>query len=138
LPEQGACNGLFANYEFAMFTRQPLAIDDALIPGTPFGDAHGRIRPLLNYMAHYSAEAILNPNETCEFPQDFPGVGGRCLIFDAYKPEAGDETFGMMTIIEIFRSEMEFARENGGGALIRRLKAAGHYPYSDLNREPVA
>jgi len=31
-----------------------------------------------------------------------------------------------------------FARGQGGGKLIDRLKNAGHYPYSDLEREPVA
>jgi hypothetical protein len=38
----------------------------------------------------------------------------------------------------VFRSEMEYARENGGAKLIRRLKKAGYYPYSDLDREAVA
>ena len=33
---------------------------------------------------------------------------------------------------------MNFARKNGGAKLIKRLKAAGHYPYSDMNRKPVA
>jgi len=44
----------------------------------------------------------------------------------------------MHAIIEVFRSEMDFARENGGASLLQRLDDAGHYPYSDLDREPVA
>jgi hypothetical protein len=33
---------------------------------------------------------------------------------------------------------MEFARKNGSEQLMNKLKVARHYPYSDLNREPVA
>jgi hypothetical protein len=32
---------------------------------------------------------------------------------------------------------MEFARDKGGSVLIELLKQNGHYPYSDLDREPV-
>ena len=40
--------------------------------------------------------------------------------------------------MEIFRSEMDFARANGGEELVAKLKAEGHYyPYSDLDRAPV-
>jgi hypothetical protein len=39
--------------------------------------------------------------------------------------------------IEVFPSEMKHAMENGSASLLRKLKAAGHYPYSDLDREPV-
>jgi hypothetical protein len=65
-------------------------------------------------------------------------VGGKCLIFDAYNVEHNAfEDFGVMLVMEVFRSEMEFARANGGEELLDRLKAFGHYPYSDMNREPV-
>jgi hypothetical protein len=33
---------------------------------------------------------------------------------------------------------MEYARRNGSEELLEKLKVAGHYPYSDLDREPVA
>ena len=65
-------------------------------------------------------------------------VGGKCLIFDAYGLRGRERSFGVLAIIEIHRSEMDFARSAGGAELIKRLKAAGHYPYSDLDREPVA
>jgi hypothetical protein len=42
-----------------------------------------------------------------------------------------------MVVMEIFRKEMDFARANGGAALLEKLKLAGHYPYSDLDRDPV-
>ena len=66
-------------------------------------------------------------------------VSNKCLIFDAYGPQPGTpKAFGLMAAIEIFRSEMDFAREAGGRQLLDLLNDAGHYPYSDLDREPVA
>jgi len=32
---------------------------------------------------------------------------------------------------------MNYARQHGGKRLIARLKNAGYYPYSDLDRAPV-
>lgn len=140
LPDQGSANRLFSCYEMAMFTRHPVNLDDAKNPNTPFGKAHGNINRILNFVAPYSAQATLNGGETCEFPADMEHVGGKCLIFDHYGHHADDlvTSFGVLAILEVFRSEMEFAREQGGGELIARLKAAGHYPYSDLDRAPVA
>jgi hypothetical protein len=43
-----------------------------------------------------------------------------------------------LAVIEVFRSEMDYARKNGGAKLLHRLKAKGHYPHYDLDREPVA
>jgi hypothetical protein len=140
-PCEGSSNRVFACYELAMFTRHPLNLDQAKDELTPFGRAHSNINSILNYIARYSASATLNPNETCEFPAEMELVGGKCLIFDAYgDPPTGDarRAFGILGIIEVHRSEMEFARSAGGAELISRLKAAGHYPYSDLEREPVA
>jgi hypothetical protein len=138
---EGSSNRVFSCYEIAMFTRHPLNLDQAKDDATAFGRAHTNINSILNYIAPYSASATLNPNETCEFPAEMEHVGGKCLIFDAYgDPPNGDEprAFGILAIIEIHRSEMDFARSAGGSELIQRLKTAGHYPYSDLDRDPVA
>ena len=66
-------------------------------------------------------------------------MGGKCLIFDAYTSpgDAGPDGLGLLLVMEIFRSEMEYAMQNGGSALLTLLKDHGHYPYSDLNRSPV-
>ncbi|MEX2170210.1 MAG: suppressor of fused domain protein [Pirellulales bacterium] len=139
IPGEGSTNSVFELYELVMFTKRPLSLDDSDDESTPFGWAHSNISAILECIAPYSAQATLNPNETCEFPKDMERVGGKCLIFDAYR-HTSDETaeFGLLAIIEIFRSEMDFARENGGAKLIQKLKKAGHYPYSDLDRKPVA
>jgi hypothetical protein len=140
LPGKGASNKVFQNYELVMFTRHPIDLDAAKDEQSVFGKAHKRISSILNPIARYSFEASLNPNETCEFPSDIPQVGGTCLIFDGYGAHKDEQhgTFGLLAIIEVFRSEMEFARKNRGAALLSRLKDKGHYPYSDMEREPVA
>jgi Suppressor of fused protein (SUFU) len=140
VPGEGSSNDVYRFYELVMFTRQPLDLDAAMNEETAFGRAHSTINAILNHIAKYSAEATLNPNETCEFPAEMPRVGGRCLIFDGYPsyPADGQAEFGLLLIIEVFRSEMNYARKKGGAQLLKRLKGKAYYPYSDLDREPVA
>ncbi|MGL6097672.1 MAG: hypothetical protein ACRC7O_17970 [Fimbriiglobus sp.] len=139
-PGEGSSNRVFDCYELVMVTKHPIDLDAARDQNTAFGRAHAVINAVLNRIAPYSAQASLNPNETCEFPADMPAVGGRCLIFDGYPSYDADEPaeFGLLLVLEVFRSEMAFARKNGGASLIERLRANGHYPYSDLDRAPVA
>jgi hypothetical protein len=138
-PSQGSSNLVFTCYELVMFTKSPLVLDDAKKPETSFGKAHDNISSILNVLAPFSATAKLNPHDTCEFPADMRTVGGKCLIFDDYgqlgKKPATD--FGILAAIEVFRSEMDFARKTNSERLIQLLKESGHYPYSDLERKPV-
>ncbi len=140
LPEQGSSNKAYSCYEMVMFTKLPLALDDVKNLSTPFGYAHNNIHSVLNHMARFSATATLNGNDTCEFPADMQTIGGKCFIFQNYRPYHSNSKriFGILAVIEIFRSEMDFARKAGGDKLFDRLKAAGHYPYSDLDRSPAA
>lgn len=138
LPGEGSTNEVFESYELVMFTRHPLEFDNQDETATPFGRALQNISPILNCMARYSAEASLNPRETCEFPEEFETLGGKCLIFDSYGQEADEPAdFGLLLVLEIHPSEMAYAREHGGQQLLDRLKQAGHYPYSDLDRPAV-
>jgi len=141
IPGEGPSNRVFSCYELVMFTRVPLALDDAKNPATPFGRIHAIINDVLNPIAQYcGSSVILNPCESCEFPADMDGVGGMCLLFDGYgcwpDKEAGE--FGLMLLMAIHRSELEFIQKNGSERLLERLKGAGVYPYSDLDRPPVA
>jgi hypothetical protein len=140
LPNEGPSNDVYRSYELVMFTRHPLDLDAAKDERTPFGRAHATINAVLNLIARYSAQARLNPNETCEFPAGMQRVGGKCLVFDGYACHSDEvaDRFGLLALIEVFRSEMDYARKHGGAELLKRLKDAGHYPYSDLDREPVA
>ena len=138
-PSKGSTNDVFDLYELVMFTRLPLELELFRDESTVFGQTYRAFNAILNGIALFSRDAILNPNETCEFPEGMEIVGGKCLIFDGYANHHDDEvgTFGLLAVIEVFRSEMEFAMANGGGQLIDMLKAAGHYPYSDMDRDPV-
>jgi len=132
-------NDKFKSYELVMFTRHTLNMDQAQDVETEFGSRHQNINAILNPIARYSEQAKLNPNETCEFPEDFEGIGGKCLMFADYNPQTkSKEEFGLMAIIEVHRSEMEFAMENGGAALIDLLKESNYYPYTDMDRQAVA
>ena len=123
-----------------MLTKHRLDLDGAKDEKTAFGRANLNINAILNSIAPHCATTSLNPDETCELPADMEHVGGKCLIFDGYARLSDDVAvdFGLLAIIEIFRSEMEYALNRGGVELIKRLKAKGHYPYSDLDRKPVA
>lgn len=140
VPGEGSRNEVYHSYELAMATRHPLNLEQANDPETPFGRVHANMNAILNLIALYSSEASLNPHETCEFPAEMEDVGGKCLVFDGLTPFDFDQPqdFGILLIIEVFRSEMNFARQEGTPALLERLRLAGHYPYSDMDRDPVA
>lgn len=138
-PDEGPSNEAFDLYELVMFTKHELSIDHVHDESTALGRALSNIGTILNPIALYSAHATLNPKETLEFPEEMDTVGGKCLVFDACGEAIGeDPTFGLLAVIEVFRSEMNFVREAGSGELFGKLKEAGHYPYSDLDRKPVA
>ena len=135
----GPSNKVYPAYELVMFTKHTLNLDDAKDDMTPFGRAHRNLNSILNLIARYSTEATLNPKDTCEFPKEIEGVGGKCLVFDGYSPtdNLGPGRMGLLLIMEVFRSEMTFAMENNSDKLLQMLKDASHYPYSDLDRQPV-
>ena len=144
---EGPSNRVFGNYEFVMFTREPL---DPHAGGGPFVGARARIGAFLNALARYVTElqAVLNPGETMEFPADFDGeIGGRCLVLAAVpipgRPrdlsrDPKPAKFGLMCPVVVTRGEMDWARKNGGGALLAMLDGAGHFPFSDPGRKAVA
>lgn len=135
---KSSSNDKFEKYELVMFTRHQMDDGDQEENTSPFRKASRTISSILNPIARYSAEAKLNPHETCEFPDDFEGIGGKCLIFDDYgEVTAERKKFGLLAVIEIYRSEMEYARAQGGEMLLSLLKEKGLYPYSDMDREPV-
>ena len=115
------------------------------------GDLH---RVLTNLAFYVCSEGVeVNGYDTLEFPQEFEDerLAGRCFVFDELPaaapvpvPTSPDERspldgkrFGVLLAIEVFRQEMNWAREEGTEKLVERLQAAGAYPFSDLDREPV-
>jgi hypothetical protein len=121
-------------YELIAFTKEVYDKNNGA-----FNTIERRFCGIFTTIANYSFEAVLNPNETCEVPT---GDETKYLVFDNYQPDnnqfkIGNRNHHLLLCLEIFRPEMEFARQNGSEELFKKLKAAGHYPYSDLNREPV-
>ena len=114
-------------------------------------DLHRVLTNLAFYVCSDGVE--VNGYDTLEFPQDFDDkqLAGRCFVFDELPaaapvpvPTSPDERspldgkrFGVLLAIEVFREEMNWAREEGTEKLVERLKTAGAYPFSDLDRESV-
>lgn len=127
-------------YELVAFTKHDYNNNDDT--QTPFNLIERKVCGIFTTIGFFSRQAVLNPNETCEVPN---GVGEEniCLVFDLYQPDnkefrIGERKHHLLLCVQVFRSEMEFSRANGNEELLKKLKEAGHYPYSDLDRQPVA
>lgn len=106
-----------------------------------FLNIHKRICYILTMVGKYSYYAVLNPGDTMEVPQA-EGEPNLCLVCDEYiSPNGiftiGRQKYGLLLVMEVFRSEMEYARKFGSRWLFDKLKAQGYYPYSDLDRPAV-
>jgi hypothetical protein len=125
-------------YELVAFTKLPYASDTS--ETHPFNLIERRTCGIFTAIGSYSFEAKLEPGETMEIPEEDSST--KCIVFDEYKPDnkkflIGDKRHGLLLVIEIFRDEMEYAMENGSQELLKKLKAKGYYPYSDLDRPSV-
>ena len=126
-------------YELVAFTRE--SYNDNADPNTPFNLMQSRICNTFTAIGNYSLNTILSPNAT--YQAATKQGERRYIIFDNYTPEnkqfkIGARNHHLLLCMDIFLSELEFAKLNGSSQLFTLLKKAGHYPYSDLNREPVA
>ena len=126
-------------YELVAFTKE--VYNESEETQTAFNLIERRVCGIFTTIANYSFQAVLNPNETCEVPVD--GEENRCLIFDNYLPDnrefkIGDKMHHLLLCLEVFKSEMEFARKNGTAEILNLLREKGYYPYSDLDRGHVA
>lgn len=127
-------------YELVAFTKHDY--NNSENTQTPFNLIERAVCGIFTTIGFFSREAVLNPLETCEVPNG-EGKENSCLVFDLYEPDnkkfnIGDKQHHLLLCLQVFRSEMDFARKKGSDELIKKLKDAGHYPYSDLDRQPVA
>ena len=98
-------------------------------------------RSIMTNTAFYSAvsgdyAAVLNSNDTCTIPLSEDEYA-YCVFHKYADFSVGQRTHHLLLILEVFESEMEFARQEGTEKLLSKLKAKGSYPYSDLDRKPV-
>jgi len=126
-------------YELVAFTKEPYNENEET--QTAFNLIERGDCGIFTTIGNYSSQVVLNPNETCEVPTD--GEENRCLVFDNYQPDnkkfkIGEGKHHLLLCLEVFRSEMEFARKKGSKELLDKLKPIGHYPCSDLDRQPIA
>jgi hypothetical protein len=127
-------------YELVAFTKHDY--NNSEDTQTPFNLIERKVCGFFTTIGFFSRQAVLNPNETCEVPNG-EGEENTCLVFDLYQPDnkefrIGERKHDLLLCLQVFRSEMEFSRSNGSEELFKKLKEAGHYPYSDLDRQPVA
>lgn len=128
-------------YELVAFTKLKMPPKGQGTKDDAFSKIQSRICGIFTVTGRCSYEDILNPGDTSEIPQE-DGEPTICLVFDEYSPNG--IPFGiegkrhcLLLCIEVFRSEMEYAMKNGSEVLLDKLKEAGYYPYSDLDRKPV-
>jgi len=137
---EGPLPNRLGTYELLAFTKHEY--NDNSEDPNPFKLAERKACGFFTQIGLYSRQAVLNPKETIEIPQG-EGKENLCLIFDLYEPEGkkfkvGSRDHHLLLCIQVFRSEMNYARENSSEALIKLLKEKLYYPYSDMDREPVA
>lgn len=107
---------------------------------TLFEIIDNRLKRIMTMIGFYSYDAVLQPGQTADLPWGEGEV--KHLIFDEFDTrgvpfEINGKRHGLLLIMEIFASELEYARRYGSGLLFDKLKDAGVYPYSDMDRQPV-
>lgn len=125
-------------YELVAFTKHEYDSNDD--EHTEFNEIERRVCGIFTKIGFYSFDATLKPGDTCELP--YNNEKSKFIVFDKYKPGnveffIGENKHHLLLCVEIFESEMNFARENGSSELFNKLKEKGYYPYSDMDREPV-
>lgn len=129
----GPAPNRMGTYELAACTRYPVNE-----PNPSFEKIERRFNEIFTTLGNYSYEATLEPGETCEIPAEDGGT--ICLLLDELEADdfvIAGRKHGLLLCMEIFRSEMEFAKKNGSEELIAKLKHSGYYPYSDMERVAV-
>lgn len=140
LDGNGPLSNRHGTYELVAFTKHNYNSGEN--QQTPFNIAERNACGYLTKIGLYSSQAVLNPMETVEIPNG-EGEENTCLVFDKYEPDnkqfkVGERKHHLLLCLQVFRSEMQYARENGSEELFKLLKANNIYPYGDLDREPIA
>lgn len=127
----------FGTYELVAFTKEHY---DATNELSSFNLIERRMCSIFTSIGHYSRDAVLNPKDTIEIPNE--NGDNYYLVLDNYQSKGkvfmiGNKSHHLLLCIQIFKSEMGFAIQNGSEKLLSLLKKHGFYPYSDLDRPSV-
>jgi len=129
-------------YELVAFTRHRMPKrEEDWGEDCPLLELEQRICSMLTALALHGRRAVLEGGSTCEISTG-RGMPNCCLVLEDYDPEGvgfviDGQTHSLLLCMEIFPSEMKYAMKNGLPQLLDKLKVAGHYPYSDLDRKRV-
>lgn len=139
LPGKGASNNRYDNIEFCMMAKEKITLDETATPILKEGSSFMLMRYITTAIADYAASgATLNVGDTIEFPKDYDEtIGGKCFFFWPHQGSSVDASLGLMMIIEIHSSEMEFARSEGPSKLVDKLKNSKAFPFSYPERLSV-
>lgn len=135
----GSMPNKLGTYELVSFTKETFNASEGEM--LPFNSIERRLCGIMTTIGAYSFQVKLEPKDTVEVPGD-EGQPNFYILLDEYKPNGnefkiGNRNHGLLLVVEVFKDEMDYAREIGSEKLIEKLKAKGHYPYSDLNRKSV-
>ncbi len=128
-------------FELVAFTRHKMDSSGNASENRAFSEIEKTMCNILNRISCHSYDTVLSPGDTCELRRE-GDVPTRHVIIDRYAPdglafEIHGEKHCLLLCLEVFQSEMDYARGNGIAPVLEKLKQAGHYPYSDLDRSPV-
>ena len=118
----------------------PLFAREAERSRTPYELMVARIWRMLTAAAQLGFSTVIAPGDTAELPSGKNDV--LSVLFDRFDQAAplrvGKKKHHLLLCMQIFPSELRYAQTVSPSRLISLLQEAGHYPYSDLDRDPVA
>lgn len=95
---------------------------------------------LVSKLSYFTLETSLNSGETMDLGGNFAVDDSeiKALIFSKYAEfKVYGKKFGILLMVGITEDEVEWAKENGGENLIKKLKEAGVYPVTDFKRKSI-
>jgi Suppressor of fused protein (SUFU) len=98
-------------------------------------------RAVVTAAGQVSFEAPLDAGHTIDVGPILRDINARLqgLIFERFSTSnIGGRQYGILSAIGVTRAELDWSKENAVGELIKKLKAAGVYPRSDVRRRSVS
>ena len=134
---KGTRSLLLGRYELAIKTRHAMP-ESGNIPfdDSDFGKANKQLASVLQTVAKYATTTELEPFQTIESAEGPKWYGA--ILLGLQNRTAQHHDFGMMLIVQVHKSELAFARKHGTEKLIDLLEKYTMFPFSDLDRPPVA
>ena len=125
---------MLGHYEFLGFTRHSKIYQGNV--NDYYKKIERRFCKIFTELADYSSQTVLNPKDTIEASVSEDEIA--YLILDKYDDfKVLEEKHHLLLVVEVFKSEIEYAIQNGVDKLIEKLKHSKVYPYSDLDRKVV-